>query len=83
VGFFVSSKLVLKDITTTNCRVKRHWMTNPTLKHGSPAEAEPDRTICTQLVKMGGHPSRPQTFFKSTENLSTDGGEKRLIHTYK
>jgi len=56
----------LKAITT-NCRVKRHLMSTSTHEHGSPAEAEPDRTIYTQRVKKSGHFSKSQTLFESSE----------------
>ena len=46
--------------------------TTATHKHGSHAETKPDRTIFTKWGKNGLHPSRPQTLFKSSENLSVD-----------
>jgi hypothetical protein len=33
-------------------RVKRHWITTSTHKHGRPAEAEPESTIYAQSVKV-------------------------------
>jgi hypothetical protein len=37
----------------TLCRVKRHLQTTSNQKHGRPAKAEPDLTICAQGVKVG------------------------------
>lgn len=39
-------KTLFKSAITTNCRVTRHLISNRTQKHGSPAQAEPDSTIC-------------------------------------
>jgi hypothetical protein len=63
-------KLDSKAPLTTNCRVKRHLMTTKNHEHGRPAEIKPEITMFTQGVKNARHPSRPQTSFKSTENLS-------------
>jgi len=44
--------LSLTPPTTTNCRVKRHWMTRRSQQNGQPAEIKPDITIFKQRVKM-------------------------------
>jgi hypothetical protein len=49
-------------------RVKRHLISTRSHEHGQPAEIKPDLTIFTQGVKIGGHPPRPQTWFKSSVN---------------
>ena len=43
----------LQPHITTLCRVKRHLISTTSHEHGRPAELKPDRTICTQQVKMG------------------------------
>lgn len=48
---------------------KNTFSVSKTHKHGSPAETKPDSTIFTQRGKNGLHPSRPQTLFKSSENI--------------
>jgi hypothetical protein len=56
---------------TSNCRVKRHLMTSSPQKHGRPAEAEPDSTICTQRKKWVASfytPNFVQKFLESDNN---------------
>jgi hypothetical protein len=48
----------------TNCRVKRHFKTNSTHEHGTPAETKPDSTIYTQGTKMGYILQDPKLYSK-------------------